>query len=239
MLFLDLTYPTPAENLACDEALLDLSSKGATDEVLRVWESPAHFVVLGFSGALRRDVRVNACAMRDIPILRRVSGGGTVVQGPGVLNYAVVLRPSGSHEAATVRGAHRFALTKLAAAVTSVTGERPELQGDSDLAIEGKKISGNAQRRKSGSVLVHGTVLLDLDLSVVEDVLPVPDRKPEYRGDRSHTEFIRNLGIDGAALRKALREEWRAAGHAADPPPERIARLVGERYTLDSWTARR
>src|ERR1041384_3554800 len=92
MKLLDLTLPTPAENLACDEALLDACEGGAADEVLRFWESSTPFVVVGYGNKVAREVNVAACEARGIPILRRCSGGGTVVQGPGCLSYALVLR---------------------------------------------------------------------------------------------------------------------------------------------------
>lgn len=239
MRFLDLTYPTPAENLACDEALLDQCDDGSGGEVLRFWESPEHFVVLGFSGVLRKEVHVEACAALGIPLLRRVSGGGTVLQGPGVLNYAVVLRPDAWHAAASVRGAHRFVLRNAAEAIMSLTGEDVRLEGDSDLAIAGRKISGNAQRRRGRAVLVHGTILLGLDVSVVDRVLPLPDRWPEYRGARGHSAFMRNLGLERDAVKKQLREVWNARDPATAPQAERVRLLIDQRYGRASWLTRR
>src|SRR5689334_9674348 len=95
MKVLDLTLPSPPENLACDEALLGLAESGAGEEVLRFWESTEYFVVVGYANKVAVEVNVAACEVGGIPILRRCSGGGTVVQGPGCLNYALVLRISG------------------------------------------------------------------------------------------------------------------------------------------------
>ena len=86
MRHLDLTIPSPAENLACDEALLDWCESGDGVECLRFWESPEPFVVVGYANKVETEVNVAACEARKIPILRRCSGGGTVVQGPGCLN---------------------------------------------------------------------------------------------------------------------------------------------------------
>ena len=239
MRFLDLTYPSPAENLACDEALLDQCDDGSGGEVLRFWESPVHFVVLGFSCQLRNEVRAEGCTAKGIPVLRRVSGGGTVLQGPGVLNYAVVMRPGSMHEARSVRGAHRFVLGKVAGAVAYLTGEEVRLEGDSDLAIAGRKISGNAQRRRSRAVVVHGTILLGLDFSIVEDVLPLPDRRPEYREARGHTEFMRNLKVKREDVKQKLREVWNAEERAPAPSAERMKLLLEQRYSRESWITRR
>ena len=58
--YFDLTLPTPQENLACDEALLDGCEAGGP-EVLRFWEPRKHFVVVGYSNRVEREVNVAAC----------------------------------------------------------------------------------------------------------------------------------------------------------------------------------
>ena len=73
----DVTLFTPEENLACDEALLDLVEEGYEEEILRFWESPQYFVVLGSSNKFQQEVFVEKCEADGIPILRRHSGGGT------------------------------------------------------------------------------------------------------------------------------------------------------------------
>ncbi|TAL05365.1 MAG: lipoate--protein ligase family protein, partial [Verrucomicrobia bacterium] len=105
---LDLTLPTPAENLACDEALLDAAEAGPGDEVLRFWESREHFVVVGYANKVASEVNVAACEAKSIPILRRCSGGGTVVQGPGCLNYALVLRITEDGATRSISAANKF-----------------------------------------------------------------------------------------------------------------------------------
>ncbi len=92
MKYLDLTLLTPQENLACDEALLDWCEEGFAHEILRVWQPRRHFVVLGYSNKSRAEVNLDSCRTLGIPVLRRCSGGGTVLQGPGCLNYSLILR---------------------------------------------------------------------------------------------------------------------------------------------------
>jgi lipoate-protein ligase A len=86
MKLLDLTLPTPEENLALDEALLDeADAAGRPLETLRLWEPRQTFVVVGRSSSLEREVRLDRCRERGLPILRRVSGGAAIVAGPGCL----------------------------------------------------------------------------------------------------------------------------------------------------------
>ena len=84
MKYLELTFDEPAANLACDEALLDImEADSSCDGCLRLWEAKKYFVVLGHSDKVQSNVNVAACDDHNIPIMRRISGGGTVVQGPG------------------------------------------------------------------------------------------------------------------------------------------------------------
>src|SRR5262245_22625242 len=87
----DVTLPSVAEDLALDEALLIEADRGGTPALLRFWESRQYAVVLGASRRLRDEVFIDACRTDGVPILRRSSGGGTVVVGPGALNVTVVL----------------------------------------------------------------------------------------------------------------------------------------------------
>src|SRR2546427_11753156 len=91
MKFLDQTFATAAENVACDEALLLWREEAGGAEILRVWEAREHFVVLGRGNKAAMEVNLPACRERGIPILRRCSGGGAGLQGPGCLNYSLVL----------------------------------------------------------------------------------------------------------------------------------------------------
>src|SRR3989338_382174 len=88
--YLDYTHPLPEMNLAIDEALLTFVDDGAAAPVLRFWESPSYFIVMGYSSPSQHDVHVAACQADGLAILRRCSGGGTVIQGPGCLNYALI-----------------------------------------------------------------------------------------------------------------------------------------------------
>jgi len=235
---LDLSLPTPAENLAGDEALLDdCEARGGS--ALRFWESPVPFVVVGYANAVASEVNLLACDAAQVPVLRRCSGGGTVVQGPGCLNYALVLEIAGNPAFATVSGANQFILRRNAAALSALLGEAVALCGDTDLVWRGRKFSGNAQRRRRTHLLFHGTVLLGFELALVEKYLPLPTRQPAYREARSHGQFIANLPLSSAAVKRALAEAWQACEGIAAWPEEQTRRLVRERYALAEWNRSR
>ena len=117
---LNLTCPTPVENLACDEALLDKCDEGSGPEVLRFWEPLQYFIVVGYSNRVAREVNVEACREQGMPILRRCSGGGTVLQGPGCLNYSLILRIDSDPALQAVTGTNRFVMERNRAALETL-----------------------------------------------------------------------------------------------------------------------
>jgi lipoate-protein ligase A len=92
-----------------------------------------------------------------------------------------------------------------------------QLAGRNDMTVEGKKFSGNAQYRKEGRVMHHGTILYDSDLSVLSRALNVPDDKIESKGIKSARSRVTNIrpymriDMPVAAFRAELREFMFAA----------------------------
>src|SRR5438876_4368043 len=158
MNYLELTLSTLAENLALDEALLLRAEAGQGDEVLRFWEWHSPAVILGAGGRLAEDVDEAACKVDQVPIFRRSSGGGTVLLGPGCLCYSLVLSYERSPALREVRPSFAWILERIREALLEI---EPSIEraGTSDLAIRGRKFSGNAQQRKRAYLLHHGTIL--------------------------------------------------------------------------------
>jgi lipoate-protein ligase A len=233
--YLELTLPTPEENLACDEALLLACDEGETDEVLRFWEAPGHFAVLGYSGRIDKEVSLARCRERRVPVLRRLSGGGAVLQGPGCFNYSLVLQMrehAGLHD---VTATNAFVMQKLKQALEPVVPSAVAVQGHTDLTLGGKKFSGNAQYRKRRALLFHGSFLLDFDVSLITELLLPPPKQPAYRRNRSHVDFLTNLNLPASAIKAAVMQSCGAEEELLDVPFERIAMLVRDRYSKDEW----
>jgi lipoate-protein ligase A len=232
--FLDLSFDAPAQNLACDEALLESAEAGEIGPVLRFWESPFHFVTLGYTNRAATEANLEACQEAKVPVLRRASGGGTVLQGPGCLNYALVL-PIQPGQALNVGAANDLVMGTNRAAFSAATGQQVELAGHTDLAVDGRKFSGNAQKRKARYFLFHGTILLGFDLGLVQKLLLPPSKEPDYRARRSHLEFIRNLSISPQEAKTALCEAWAATSKTDIWPVQRVDSLCVEKYQRDEW----
>jgi lipoate---protein ligase len=236
MKYLDLSFENPASNLACDEALLEVFESGQiSGSLLRVWESSRYFIVLGHSNRLHNEVNLSTATTDGIAVLRRISGGGTVVQGPGCLNYSLFL-DCGAHRIRTINEGFRYVLERHRHAIEKLIHVEARIEGTSDLTIAGRKFSGNAQYRKARYVLLHGTFLLDFDLSLIERYLYMPAQQPVYRRARPHLEFVANLSVASGSVRDRLRDAWTAGEVLARVPYERIADLVHQRYGQEAWS---
>ncbi len=233
---LDLSLPSPAESLALDEVMLDLAETGQGGETILFWEPSQVFVVMGYANKVATEVNVAVCEKHGIPVFRRCSGGGTVVQMPGGLNYSLIL---GIHEQGPTRNitsANQYIMEKNRAAIQKlVPGSAITVRGHTDLCLGDVKFAGNSQRRRRNFLLFHGTLLLDCDLNLISELLHMPSLQPNYRGGRSHRDFVTNLPLPADAVKTALAKEWEAAEKLKNPPLKKITQLASEKYSRREW----
>lgn len=249
-IWLDVALGSVAEQLALDEALLELAHDGLlAGPCVRTWVAEHPAVVLGSSCRIDAEVDRGVCRGDGVPILRRPSGGGTVVVGPGCVMWTVVTpHPAGAPAIEPLHAAH---LDPVAARVTAAvraagrSDRRVERRGTSDLVVvddpapdAARKVSGNALRVRRCGVLYHGTLLDDCDLEMVARLLRHPPREPAYRAGRTHREFLANLGLGRPALDAAVRGAFAATASAAGWPRDRVAALIRERYAAPEWIER-
>lgn len=238
MHFVDLTLPSPEENLALDEALLLQAEADQGGEVLRLWEWPTLAVVIGAAGRISEEVNEEACRADQVPLVRRASGGGTVLLGSGCLCFSLVLAYDHDPALREIPSSYRFILERNCLALLDLLpGLEPA--GTSDLAFEGRKFSGNAQQRKRHYLLHHGTLLYHFDIARVSRYLKPPSRQPDYRARREHADFLLNLPVDADLLRQQLRAVWQAETPLGNWPQARVVTLVKEKYSQSEWLRRR
>ena len=236
MKLLELTLETPAANIALDEALLE-SAEMVDDypEVLRIWEPQVPIVVIGRSSPVQSEVNQEFCRSNNIQVLRRCTGGQSVVTGPGCLMYAVLLDYRKRPELRMLERAHQFVMGKMAAALNSLSIDAM-LQGTSDLTLSGRKVSGNALRCKRKWLVYHGTMLCDFDIDLIAQCLGQPIRQPEYRSQRSHRDFLAQLPTTTQLLSDAIKKQWKATEQLESWPEELTQQLVGQKYSQSEWT---
>jgi len=205
MILKDVSLNSPEENILLDEALFISADKGTGGEVLRFWESPQTFIVLGRIGQEQEDIDAQAALKDKIPVLRRTSGGGTVVQGRGCLNYTFVLSKNSDPAIADLRQSYQWISQKVIAALKHA-GVEAAFHPISDIALTSnqKKFSGNAQHRGKNFILHHGTILYDFDLSLIPRYLRMPKDIPKYRQNRPHSDFVTNISVSPVQFKASL-----------------------------------
>ena len=238
--YLDATLPDAAANVALDEALLVEAEERGGPSVLRVWELDHIAVVLGASCRLRENVRLETCRADGVEIARRSSGGGTVVIGPGALNFTVILPIDSDPGLKLVDGAQRYVLGRTLEAIRA-EGLPAEMLGSGDLTLESRKFSGSAQRRLRHHLLVHASLLYDFPLGQIDRYTLMPPRRPSYRADRPHADFVTNLPLPRDRLLAALLGAWLPHDRPAPLariPEATLRELLGEKFHDIGWIER-
>ncbi len=242
-----------ALNMGIDEALVEGVASGRSLPTLRFYSWSPPCVTIGYFQSMKDEVDLDACTAFGVDAVRRVTGGGAVFHDAEITYSLVVpegspLSPSDilvSYERicdGLVRG---LALLGVAAAFAPIN----------DLHSGGRKISGNAQTRKKGCLLQHGTLLLDLDVERMFRVLKVPAEKMRGRlveDVKARVTSLRSLcgreirwGEAALALGAGFQESWAPLGielfRDALSPAEMAAarRIAAGKYSAPEWNLKR
>lgn len=203
MIVKDISFPSAQENITYDEFLLELSETDSQGEVLRFWESEKFFIVLGRVSKPEEDVKMEESRKDGVEIIRRASGGGTVLQGPGCLNYSFIFSYGRDPLLKNIRKSYEVILNKICDSLRKLHIDA-KFEPISDMAFYGKKFSGNAQTRRRRYMLHHGTILYDFPIKRIERYLKIPKDQPSYRKSRSHNDFLININIDPSDIKQAI-----------------------------------
>lgn len=192
-------------------------SKSGLQFGLRIWQS-LDSLVLGISDSITKNVpnkirnefqihfnpnKLSKFNKPDyIPVARRQSGGGSVFHSyPSNMNFSIFINLDDYPNFFPVQESYNKILGWVISALKN-SGDGYEKAGKSDLVIRDsdgitKKISGNAQFRKRGTLVHHGTLILSESLiTKIEETLLHPPEEPEYRKNRNHRDFLTSLPGD-------------------------------------------
>ena len=208
------------------------------DEVLLLWRNRSA-VVVGCYQNICREVHVRALLEQNIPVVRRMSGGGTVYHDLGNLNYTLITGQSGALD-------YDRCLAPVLRALNAL-GVPAQKSRTCDMTVDGKKISGSAQKIANGRVLHHGTLLFDADFYPAGR----DHDRPEKRRVLLKRDAVGHLhGHEPAAVpqgRLRDRDVRPAAGAEILPPGAKtvrltqaqladVRRLAAELYQSWDWT---
>ncbi len=234
-----------ARQMAIDEAILTARIKGKVPNTLRffTWQPPC--VTIGFFQNLEEEVNLIKAQSMGIDVVRRYTGGGAVLhEHESTYSLAISEKDASSD----IVESYKDICSGIIKALLSL-GIKAEFKPINDIIVGNKKISGNAQTRKSGVILQHGTILLDLDLEKMFSVLNVPDEKIKDKmikvAEERVTSLKNELGkeIVNEEIEKALVYGFKKAfkikmevGELTSEELKHTEKLYKEKYTNNKWT---
>ena len=179
--------------MALDEAIARSVGGGNCPPTLRLYGWSPAAVSLGFSQEVREVVDLEFCASRGLDVVRRITGGGAVVHADGGLTYSLALSSSDPWIPKDTLESYAAICQPVINALGRM-GVKASFKPVNDIEAEGRKLSGSAQIRRFGALLQHGTLLLDLDVSLLK-ALRVPPEKLASKGISSVEERVTTLHI--------------------------------------------
>jgi lipoate-protein ligase A len=183
MLYLETNSHDPTWNLALEEAAQEWDQN---EEIMMLWQN-ANAIIVGRYQNAEKEINFDAANRLGVKVVRRSTGGGTVYHDLGNLNYSFI-RPVDY-----TKKLEMTALAKPMEQALNFMGIPALAQGRNDITLEGKKISGTAQRIHNKRLLHHGTLLFDSDLDVLMSVLNVDPSKIVSKGINSVRSRVTNI----------------------------------------------
>src|ERR687896_62503 len=165
---LETGYNTAALNMAIDEALME-----NVDEVpiLRIYRWCPTAVSIGYFQSMKEEVDLEKCREIGVDVVRRLTGGGAVLH-EFELTYSFMTKKYPQN----IMESYGWICDAIVMSINRL-GFDASFVPLNDIVIAGKKVSGNAQTRRNGVLLQHGTLLLDVDVNKMFCVLKVPSEK--------------------------------------------------------------
>ena len=230
-------------NMAMDEAVSDAVRAKKSLPTIRFYKWQPSAVSIGYFQSLNDEVDAELCKRLGVDIVRRRTGGGAVYHdAKGEITYSVIA-PEGMFPKGITESYHKIcgwivnALGKL--------GIVAEFKPINDIITGGRKISGNAQTRRNGILLQHGTILYKLDVATMFSLLKVPKEKISDKFIADVKQRVTSLTdinpkiteqqlMDGLVAAFTEGKEFEIGNFS----PEEMAaaeKLAKERYSSDEW----
>ncbi len=234
---------SPSESAALDDAMLEAHIAGAVPSTLHYYVRDQPTVSVGHFQKISESIHAAEASKRGVAIVRRKSGGSSIFTDTGQLIYGLVVHedelPSGTGES------FRAICSAIARAISSF-GLEARYRPMNDIEVDGRKISGNAQLRRKGSVLQHGTVIVQTDLEAMDAVLKIDKSKapslsrPSERVASLSSLLGRTVSIGDVKERiayeisKSFQVQFEE-GILTDTERAIVSRLVSDCYSRKEW----
>ena len=176
-------------NMALDDAILSMAIQKKVPNTLRFYKWKPSTASIGRNQSLRDEINIHFAKEKGFNVVRRITGGGAVFHDEiGELTYSIVCPIKTLEDLGAKKVIDQFEIiTQGIIFGLMIYGLEPEKDVIHCPAIllDGKKFSGNAQVRRKGYILQHGTILLDIDPELMYSVLKAPENVGKSRMVRS------------------------------------------------------
>ncbi len=240
-----------ADNMATDEAILRHVTAGESPNTLRFYTWNPSAVSIGYFQGIEQEVDLDVCRDHDVAVIRRITGGGAVYHDrDGEVTYSICIKDSYPGMSPKVLGSYHVLCAGLIKGFEYL-GLTAEFKPINDILVNGKKISGNAQTRRFGGILQHGTLLCKVNPRLMFSLLKVPDEKIRDKLIQAVEERVtsveRELGyVDRDAVTRAMIKGFAETlgvelitGKLSASELEMATQIKAERYANQAWNFKR
>ncbi len=234
-----------AMQMAIDEAILTARARHKVPNTIRFYTWKPSCVTIGYFQSAQQEVDLEKAKQAGVDVVRRYTGGGAVLHDNEV-TYSIVLTES--DVPSNIIDSYKKLCLPIVYALR-LLGLKAEFAPINDILVSGRKISGNAQTRKQGVVLQHGTLLLKVDIAKMFSLLKVPNEKlrdkvierASARVTSLEQELGRSVAVDEviAALEKGFTAVLGISlerGKLTRFESELAKRLAREKYATKEWS---
>ncbi|MDD2636153.1 MAG: hypothetical protein PHW82_11740 [Bacteroidales bacterium] len=159
-----------------------------------IWQPNEVYVILGQRDNVENAVEVEVVKREKAVVMQRPSGGHAVVLTPNTLIVSLLSR---EHKLTAFKTFFYDCNMKIIKALEKQGVNGLNIQGVSDVVLNGKKIVGSSMYRGKDFLFFHAVINIAEDSNYIDQFLRHPKTEPEYRRKRKHSEFITSLNQQG------------------------------------------
>ena len=243
------TSNNPNVNMAIDEAIMIARSKNIVPNTLRLYSWKPSAVSIGIFQNVEDEINLDYVNKSSIEVIRRITGGGTVYHDEfGEVTYSIILKENDPIVPTSILESYDVLCQGVINGLKRI-GLDCKFIPINDIIVNNKKISGNAQTRRNHVILQHGTILVNVNVEKMFDVLKVSDEKikdkiissVQERVTSVNNEINNNISLKEVAsvmkdgFNDALKVNF-IDGQLTNEEVVLMTELSKNKYSNDKWT---